>query len=173
VTKVLHTYVSNSISIPPIYEVLFDCCRKCAQKLAIGNGLADITMAQNVKIPEVLRCLLTPDAETGRWLGHCLELDVVTSGKDPDAAWKNLKAVVRLHVEHCFTNWQEGLLNFRASDEEIAVFEALKGRQLFRSDKITFTLIPPQKNELHPLWMQGVELTEGVGSVRTPCTPIQ
>jgi hypothetical protein len=163
------------ITIPPFIEVSWKCSPKCAL-LADRDALAEQAgsiMTQHVKIPDVLRCLLTPDVETGRWLGHCLEFDIVTSGKDPDSAWKNLKAVVRLHVEHCFTNWQEGLTEFRASDEEIAVFEALKERQLFRSDKITFTLIPPQKDELHPLWMQGVELSEGVGSVPHKSTPLQ
>lgn len=79
-------------------------------------------------IPDVLRCLLQVDPETRRWNGHCLDLDLATSGKDAEEAWKNLRAVVRLHVEHCFTNWQQGL-KFRANDDEIAVFEALKTKQ--------------------------------------------
>jgi hypothetical protein len=117
-------------------------------------------------IPEVLRCLLTKDVQTGRWLGHCLDFDIVTSGKDEDSAWNNLKAVVRAHVESCFTHWQDGL-KFKASSQEIALFEALKEKQeLFRSDKIEFRLTPLKRSELHPLhplWIQGVEWVEGVG----------
>ncbi len=124
-------------------------------------------------IPEMLRCLLTKDAETQRWLAHCLDLAIVTSAKDEDVAWDNLKSVVRLHVEHCFTHWQEGL-TFRASENEIAVFEALKKKQKFcRTDKITFNLIPPQATECPPLWMEGVELTEGAVSVLPESVAVQ
>jgi hypothetical protein len=99
-------------------------------------------------------------------MGHCLDFDIVTSGKDEDRAWRNLMGVVRLHVEHCFTHWQDGL-KFKATDQEIAIFEALKEKQPeFRSEKITFNLIPPKKTiDLQPLWIQGIELTEGVGCV--------
>lgn len=121
-------------------------------------------MTGNVEIPKILRCLLTVDQETGRWLGHCLDFDIVTSGKDEDRAWKNLVSVVRLHVEHCFTHWQDGL-KFHADENCVALFEALKQKQeMFRSEKVTFNLIPPTKTEhLAPLWMQGVEWVKGVG----------
>src|SRR4029077_4276169 len=122
-----------------------------------------VTMTQDVKIPDVLSCLLTRDAETGRWLAHCLDLDLITSGKDEDAAWSNLKGVLRAHVESCFTHWQEGL-TFRASREEFDLFEKLKAtQQNFRSDKIEFRLTPPKTEvtPLHPHWMQGVEWIEG------------
>jgi predicted RNase H-like HicB family nuclease len=114
-------------------------------------------------IPDVLRCLLQIDTETGRWNGHCLDLDLATSGKDAEEAWKNLRAVVRLHVEHSFTNWQQGL-KFRANDDEIAVFEALKAKQRVRSEKITFNLVPPKDHGqgVSPLWIEAVEDREGV-----------
>jgi len=118
-------------------------------------------MASPIRIPEVLRCLLTRDVETGRWIGHCLDFDIVTSGRDPEIAWMNLKAVVRAHVESCFTHWQKGL-TFKASDEDIAIFEALKKHQRFRSDKIEFKLLAPKNAELHPLWMEGMELNDRI-----------
>lgn len=112
-------------------------------------------------IPDTLRCLLQEDTETGRWNGHCLDLDIATSGKDPDQAWKNLLAVVRLHVEHCFTHWRKGL-QCRAEDDEIAIFEALSKKQPVRREKITFNLIPPQPaSELPPLWVEAAEMTGG------------
>jgi hypothetical protein len=114
-------------------------------------------------IPKVLRCLLQADPETGRWNGHCLDLDLATSGKDPDQAWLNLRAVVRLHVEHCFTHWQDGL-KFRATPDEIAVFEALEKHQPVRREKMTFNLVPPQtREELPSLWIEAAEIDEGVG----------
>jgi hypothetical protein len=120
-------------------------------------------MADHEKlVPSVLRCLLQLDTESKRWNGHCLDLDLATSGKDPDQAWQNLRAVVRLHVEHCFTHWQDGL-RFKAEPEEIAVFEALRKHQHIRSEKITFNLVPPQtQEELPPLWIEAAQMDEGV-----------
>jgi len=113
-------------------------------------------------IPDVLRCLLLSDAKTGRWNGHCLDLDIATSGEDPDQAWKNLLAVVRLQVENCFTHWRKGL-QFRADEDEIAVFEALSKKQLVRREKITFNLAPPAATEMPPpLWVEAAEMTGGV-----------
>ncbi|HVB55851.1 MAG TPA: hypothetical protein VNE63_05380 [Candidatus Acidoferrales bacterium] len=122
---------------------------------------------QSTLIPSVLSCLLTEDKETRRWNGHCLDFDIATSGKDPDRAWRNLRAVVRLHVEHCFTHWQKGL-TFRASRDEISLFVALKrAQQPVRSEKITFELAPPPTQEhLSSLWIEGIELTEGVGNAQ-------
>jgi hypothetical protein len=122
----------------------------------------------NQLIPEVLRCLLQHDQETGRWNGHCLDLDLATSGETSEVAWKNLRAVVRLHIEHCFTNWQEGL-KFCASDSEIAVFEALKAKQPVRSEIIQLNLVPPKdrRPSMPALWIQAVEDKEGLLNVST------
>lgn len=128
----------------------------------------------NVEIPEVLRCLLTKDTVTGRWLGHCLDFDIVTSGEDEDKAWTNLKAVVRAHVEACFAQWQDGL-KFRASNNEIDLFETLKVRQQnFRSDKLELKLTPPPEvKPLHPFWIQGVEWVEGVARGENKTSTLQ
>ena len=131
-------------------------------------------MQNEITIPKVLRCFLWQDSETGRWLARCLDFDIATSGKDEDRAWKHLSAVVRLHVEHCFTHWQDGL-KFRASDDDIALFDAMKKQQdVVRTEKITFNLVPPQKLEhLSPLWMQGIELTQGASRALATGSPIQ
>lgn len=130
-------------------------------------------MSDHNLIPDTLRCLLTLDRETERWNGHCLDLDIVTSGKDAEQAWQNLRAVVRLHVEHCFTNWQEGL-KFRASGEEISVFDALSAKHPMRREKITFNLVPPQKaEEPPPLWIEAVEDEGGVLVGSASCAPVQ
>jgi hypothetical protein len=118
---------------------------------------------QETMIPNVLRCLLTKDPATGRWNGHCLDFNIATSGKDPDRAWKNLRAVVRLHVEHCFTHWQDGLKS-RAHQADFTLFDALAQQQHFRSEKITFDLVAPKASEqLAPLWIQGIELQDPAG----------
>ena len=131
-------------------------------------------MSDQNLIPPVLRCLLHHDVETGRWNGHCLDLDLATSGKTADQAWENLRAVVRLHVEHCFTNWQDGL-KFRATSDEISSFEKLKLLHGARSEKITFNLVPPQKQEEPPppLWIEAVEDEAGVLVGSTASASIQ
>jgi predicted RNase H-like HicB family nuclease len=127
----------------------------------------------NVEIPEVLRCLLSKDMVTGRWLGHCLDFDIVTSGEDEEKAWKNLKAVVRAHVESCFTQWQDGL-KFRATRNEIDLFEKLKERQQnFRSDKLELKLTPPPEVKPLPLWIQGIEWIEGAARGETKTSTLQ
>ena len=105
----------------------------------------DNNQDQNTMIAQRASMLMTKDEATGRWNGHCLDFDIATSGKDPDRAWKNLRAVVRLHVEHCFTHWQEGL-TFKACAAEIDLFDRLMAKQqTFRSEKITFDLAPPKR----------------------------
>lgn len=109
-------------------------------------------------IPNPLSCVLFEDKETKRWVGHCLDFDLATSGRDEDTAWLNLKAIVRTHVEHCFTNWQEGLMRRKAPEEFFAVLAALKEVQTeYRSDKISFTLVPPKMDSVPSLWMHGFE----------------
>ena len=108
-------------------------------------------------IPDVLSCLLTQDGETKFWIGHCLNFDLVTSGKDPDSAWENLRAVIKTHIEHCFTHHWDGLKS-EAPRADWLLFDALKNKQpLMRTEKITLRLIAPQTEQVPPFWIQGVE----------------
>jgi|SRR5580658_7682214 hypothetical protein len=108
-------------------------------------------------IPDVLSCLLSQDGETKFWIGHCLNFDLVTSGKDPDSAWENLRAVIKTHVEHCFTHHPEGL-SFKAPEGDWTLFDALKTKQpLMRTEKITLRLVAPQTEQIPAFWIQGVE----------------
>ena len=116
-----------------------------------------MSAAVNPVVPNPLSCLLFVDKETKRWVAHCLDFDLATSGKDEDAAWDNLKSVVRLHVEHCFTHFHDAF-NKKASTEEFERFEALKKAQPeFRSEKISFKLVPPKTPAVPALWMHGFE----------------
>lgn len=111
------------------------------------------------KLPERIRCLLDQDDQTGAWIGHCLDFDLVTSGESPDLAWNNLKSVVKLHIEHCFTHDQNGLDFHRAPDEDFALFEKLTNdHRLFRSDKINLNLVAPKAPDQISFWIQGAEL---------------
>jgi predicted RNase H-like HicB family nuclease len=46
-----------------------------------------------------LKANLFRDQQTGRWVGHCLDLDLVTSGNTQDEAILNLQSVVTLYLE--------------------------------------------------------------------------
>jgi predicted RNase H-like HicB family nuclease len=125
---------------------------------------------KDLKIPKVLSCLLSQDADTKFWLGQCLDFALVTSGKTPDNAWENLRAVITTHVEHCFTHHPDGLKK-RAVDEDWQLFEALKKEQLIRrTEKITLRLAPPQAEQIPPFWIEGVE-SAFLGDVREQASP--
>jgi len=109
-------------------------------------------------IPKPIECLITPDRETTLWNAHCLDFDLISSGKTPEAAWVNIKAVVRLHIEHSFTHDRAGLRRHEASPELRAIFKKLKEQKTVRSDKIELNLLPPKEPEhAADLWIQGVE----------------
>jgi hypothetical protein len=114
-------------------------------------------MSEKPIIPDVLSCLLSQDPETKNWIGHCLDFHLVTSGKNPDSAWSNLRSVITTHVEHCFTHHRDGL-QFRAAQSEWDLFEALKKQQpIRRTEKITLRLVAPQTEDGPAFWIQGVE----------------
>src|SRR5438309_9761770 len=109
-------------------------------------------------IPDTLSCLLSVDPASGFWLGHSLDFGLITSGRTDEIAWKNLKEVIRVHVEHCSRNRPEVLKEHRASEGKWVLFQELKDRGLhFRSDKLRFHLVPKLEAE-SPVWMQGIEL---------------
>jgi hypothetical protein len=110
------------------------------------------------KIPEVISCLISQDGSSKRWIGHCLDFNLVTSGKDPDKAWAHLCGVIKVHVEHCFTHHHDGL-KFRAADEHWQLFENLKKKQkMMRTEKITLRLVERKDGSGEPpFWVQGVE----------------
>jgi len=112
-------------------------------------------------LPDVLSCLLTFDAESRRWNGHCLDFDIVTSGLNQDAAWSNLKDVVRLHVEQCFTNWRPGL-NREATQDHWTMFRVLSSvNRPFRQDRIEFDLVEPAGDDIHGVWLKALTALEG------------
>src|ERR1700721_2415759 len=96
---------------------------------------------------KVLSCLLSKDEQTGRWLAHCLDFDLLTSAKTEDTAWENLRKVVRVLIEHCFT-FHKGGLKLEAEPHEWADFKRIEKRLLadgvpIRTEKITLKLLTP------------------------------
>jgi hypothetical protein len=110
-------------------------------------------------VGKVLSCLLSKDEQTGRWLAHCLDFDLLTSAKSQDTAWENLRKIVRVHIEHCFTFHEDGL-KLKAEPHEWSDFKRIKDHLEsegipIRTDKITLRLIPVESGG--ELWIRGVE----------------
>lgn len=110
---------------------------------------------------KVLSCLLSKDGQTGRWLAHCLDFDLLTSAKTEEIAWENLRKVVRAHIEHCFAFHREGL-ELQAESSEWSEFRRVEKRLMddglpIRTEKITLKLATPTKPWGDDLWIKGVE----------------
>src|ERR1051325_7732009 len=97
-----------------------------------------------MNIPDPIKCILSIDQETGLWVGRCLDFGLVTSGKTAESAWTNLKSVVKLHIEHCFTNDEFRLSKHRAPDEDFTDFDHQTQHDHVRSDKIELNLVAPK-----------------------------
>jgi hypothetical protein len=106
----------------------------------------------------MLSCLSSFDQETGMYVAHCLNFDLVEFGKSRDEAWENLKDSVKQFVEYCYTNCQE-CLAISADNKEWAEFAQLLRQRKTpnRVDEIVFELKPPLPENTTEIWMQGVD----------------
>jgi len=114
------------------------------------------------EIPDTIKCFLRPDNESGSWVGHCLDFDLVTSGKTEEIAWTHLKAVVKLHIEHCFTHDHSGVGRHRAPQAFFDQFDqAVSQKGDFWSDRINLNLVAAQKQpDQKRFWIRGLELEQ-------------
>jgi len=105
----------------------------------------------------VLSCLSSRDKETGMYLSHCLNFDIMECGKTEEEAWQNVKLAIKYYVEHCYTNYQEGLIETAPHEKWNEFAEAVKcsGRAP-RMEQIEIELRPPLPEHESPVWMQGV-----------------
>jgi predicted RNase H-like HicB family nuclease len=63
---------------------------------------------QGVPVPQYLPCTIEHDEDTGLYVGHCLTYDLVSTAKAPREAIDNLKSLIKLHVEYCYTHYKQG-----------------------------------------------------------------
>jgi len=105
----------------------------------------------------VLSCLSFVDEETGFYISHCLNFDIMESGKTEEEAWQNVKLAVKYYIEHCYQNFQEGLVQ-EASREDWNHFAAAtkQANKPPRMEAIEIELRPPLPENEVPVWMQGV-----------------
>ena len=114
-----------------------------------------LQLPEQFTLPRRIQCLLSIDADTSLWIGHCLDFDIVTSGKTANLAWSNLKSVVKLHIEHSFTHDRAGLNRRRAPEAAWMTLDQLSSKSR-RSDKIELDLV--EKPPAEDIWISGVEL---------------
>jgi predicted RNase H-like HicB family nuclease len=114
----------------------------------------------------MLSCLMGKDAETGLFLGHCLNFDLVTSGKTEDEAWQNLKTIIKAHFEYCYANYPDGLRMSATVDEWKNFAHRLETGGQSVVEKLEIELRPPLPEVEVPIWIQGV--TGGTGT----CTQV-
>ena len=93
-------------------------------------------------------CIVEKDADTGVFVSHCLNYDLMECGPTSDRAWENLKIVVKNHIEYCYTSYQPGL-NRRAKEEDVDRFFRLlqENPGALVVDKIELHLKPPSLPE--------------------------
>ena len=122
-------------------------------------------MFKEPQIPRIdlnmICCLGERDQETGLFLYHCLNFDLIESGTSWEDAWRNLKLVVKAHVEHCYARNPSGLLRAAARNEWEEFGEVLKRTlasdpQSVVVESIDIELKAPLPAEEIPLWIQGV-----------------
>jgi len=71
---------------------------------------------QSETILTALHYLFTPDA-SGKTVAHCLDLDLVTSGRNLDEAEDRLNAIVLIQIGMCYTAGNFAQLRFKAPAE--------------------------------------------------------
>ena len=115
----------------------------------------------------MLSCLMGWDEETKLHLAHCLNFDLMECGKTEDEAWGNLKAAVKQYIEHCYSNYPQGLAESGSREEWERFAESLKyNERPSRVETIQLELGQPfLAEDNNPIWMQGV-LTDGSSSTQ-------
>jgi hypothetical protein len=104
-----------------------------------------------------LSCLVERDEQTGMFIGHCLDYDLMETGKSDEEAWSNLKTVVKHHIEHCYSFYQNGLKKQAAREDWDRFYQYLQenGGQC-QIEKIEIELRPPLPEQDISIWIQGV-----------------
>lgn len=115
-------------------------------------------MIETRLLPKSLSCLLSHDKQTGLWVNHCLDFDLVTSGTSEDQAWSAMKSILQSHVESCFQDgFVDGLSHKAGVDSWIAFAEHFMSGN-FRHERLKFQLKKNSQPEAPDLWLKGVEV---------------
>jgi hypothetical protein len=121
-------------------------------------------MPMEKQLPRIplLACLGQVDSETNLFLAHCLNFDLMESGKTWAEAWANLKKVIKYHVEYCYFQHPDGLTKSAGPKEWDRFIKGLRDnpRDLV-VESIEIDLKPPLPDIDIQIWIQGVHPNGG------------
>ena len=79
-----------------------------------------------VEIRIDLRAVVYFDREVGRWIGHCLELDLVGEGNSPSDATREVMELCDTHIDSCIESGDlDGIFSPAPSEIERMYAEAV------------------------------------------------
>lgn len=90
--------------------------------------------------------IVYPDAETGEFLAHCLELDLMASGRDAEAVSRDLVDVVTAQIQYAFDHdnleylmhpapedaWQRFMSAFKSGLRQVTELLPIENGKSFR-----------------------------------------
>lgn len=110
-----------------------------------------------------IACLTWRDKDTGVFISHCLNYDLMQCGDTMDEAWLNLKAAMKHHIEYCWSRYPNGLRRQANKDSWQRFYSGLqKAIQENPTgivvEKMDIDPLPPLPECEIPVWIQGVNL---------------
>jgi hypothetical protein len=113
---------------------------------------------QNQQRDYGLSCLTWWDKETNVYISHCLNYDLMETGGTREESRKNLKMVMKHHIEHCYSRYPQGLKRSAPPEQWQEFFLSLqKNPQGVVMDQLDIDPLPPLPEHSIPIWIQGVD----------------
>jgi hypothetical protein len=108
-----------------------------------------------------LSCLLWRDNDSNVFISHCLNFDLMDTGRTQNEALSNLKIVIKRHIEYCIARYPQGLKR-SVSKKRWQKFYAERQKQLQENpagvvvEKLQMKSFPPLPKYEISIWIQGV-----------------
>lgn len=110
-----------------------------------------------------LSCLTWNDKDTKVWISHCLNYDLMETGESADESWKNMKIVLKHHIEHCYTRYPQGLSRSAPKEQWQEFYISLqKNPEGLTVEKLDIDPLPPLPEYEVPIWLTGVQCSGNI-----------
>src|ERR1700757_208471 len=73
------------------------------------GGIAMHSAAANASSTGIWHCLVSKDRNTGTYIAHNLDFNLMASAPDQETAWERLKMSLKVFYEHCHEFVPKGL----------------------------------------------------------------
>lgn len=103
-----------------------------------------------------LSCLISQDGDTGIFIGHCLDFNLMECGPSSEEAWYNLKVVIKNHIEFCYAKDRDRLSLDQADKLAWDSFYSCLSQDPcnVRVEKIEIEVAEPLPEQEVPVWTQ-------------------